>query len=84
MKRQGDLPILDRKAEPLGIGSFLSPGNRERWRMNLVVLAGGVGLILWGLWDRSDGERSLLLFGGGALLVVIGGLMTLAGLDLEL
>ncbi len=52
--------------------------------MNLVVLGLGVGLILFGLWDRSDAERSLFLFGGGALLVIVGGLMTLSGLDLEL
>ncbi len=52
--------------------------------MNLVVLGLGVVVILTALYNRDEPDRSLVLFGIGAVLVVIGGLMTLAGLDLEL
>ncbi len=51
--------------------------------MNWAVFVVGVGLVLTGLWNRHEVERSLLLFGVGSALVVIGGLMTLTGIELN-
>lgn len=49
--------------------------------MTPFVFAAGVLLILVGLWNRDEEMRALVLFGVGAVLVMIAGLMAMSGYD---
>lgn len=54
------------------------------WLIVFVLFGSGVALILAALWNRGEGDRALILFAIGAVLVMAGGLTAVSGLDLEL